>query len=213
MIFAIQGVDLPQVPQWQDQLFRLRYAVFHERLKWDVTVEDGWERDHFDDCNPLYLLSVGADQQVRGALRLLPTTGPNMLRDVFPVLLDDEPALAAPTIWESTRFCVSQAASEQRSDNRLNYVTGELLAGIVEVGKLAGLSSVVSVYDARMRRVLRTAGCPADEIGTPKKIGSVTTYAGLFAIDDAMLERIRNAAGIMGPVLQATDYRLTVAAA
>jgi acyl homoserine lactone synthase len=124
-----------------------------------------------------------------------------MLKDVFSELMDGEPVIESPLIWESTRFCVSAAAALERSPNQLNRTTGELLAGIVEVGRQAGLISVVSVYDAIMKRVLERAGCPADQVGTPKKIGKCTTFAGLFAIDDDMLARIKHASGLTGSVL------------
>lgn len=201
MIRVIQGQEASNEPQLMKQMFRLRAATFHKRLNWAVNVKDGLERDQFDDAHPLYLLSVDDYGQLQGSLRLLPTTGPHMLRDVFSQLLNDDEPVVSPVIWESTRFCVSAEAAAYRSGNQLNRVTGELLAGIVEVGQRAGLSSVISVYDARMRRILRLAGCPADEIGTPTRIGDVMTYAGLFAIDDAMLGRIRTAAGITGSVL------------
>lgn len=201
MIRVIQSKDAAKEPRLMDQMFRLRAETFDERLKWDVEVQDGWERDSFDDLNPLYLLSVDQNGILQGALRLLPTTGPHMLRDVFGVLMEDDEPVVSPLIWESTRFCVSPKLASIRTENRLNRVTGELLAGIVEVGQQAGLTSVISVYDARMKRVLRLAGCPADEIGSPTKIGKVMTYAGLFAIDAPMLSRIQAAAGITGSVL------------
>lgn len=201
MIYAIQGQNALNEPRLMDQMFRLRAATFHKRLNWAVEVNDGLERDQFDEANPMYVLSIDDYGQLQGALRLLPTTGPHMLRDVFSELLDDDQPVVSPVVWESTRFCVSANAAAQRGNNQLNRVTGELLAGIVEIGQHVGLSSVISVYDARMRRILRLAGCPADEIGTPKRIGDVMTYAGLFAIDDDMLSRIRAAAGITGSVL------------
>jgi N-acyl-L-homoserine lactone synthetase len=65
-----------------DAMFRNRASVFSERLGWEVTVKDGRERDVFDDENPLYLISVDPYTGAYwGSLRLLPTTGPNMLRD------------------------------------------------------------------------------------------------------------------------------------
>ena len=135
-----------------------------------------------------------------------------MLRDVFPQLLMGLDEVRSPLIWESTRFCVSKEAALERSSNQLNYTTAELLAGIVEVGQMAGLKSVVSVYDARMKRVLRNAGCPAKEIGTPTRIGGVMTYAGLFDIDVPMLERIRTASGITGSVLEQNNRFEPIAA-
>lgn len=201
MIIVLKGSEIRDRPQLADAMFSLRKQVFHDRLGWEVTVRDGWEIDDFDSADPAYLLSVDDAGRLKGSLRLLPTTGPNMLRDVFSDLLDGAPPVESPLIWESTRFCVTADAAAERSGNLLNRTTGELLAGIVEVGMSAGLISVVSVYDAVMKRVLERAGCPADMIGAPRKIGKVTAFAGLFAIDDEMLARIRVAAGFTGSVL------------
>src|SRR4051812_38342699 len=79
MIRLVQGSRRSLFPQEIDEMHRLRAQVFHERLGWDVEVRDGWEIDRFDALDPLYLLSLDDDGHVRGSLRLLPTTGPNML--------------------------------------------------------------------------------------------------------------------------------------
>src|SRR5208337_949225 len=51
------------------------YASFSDRLGWDVVVNNGYERDRFDDINPLYLVSVDPDtERYWGLLRVLPTT-------------------------------------------------------------------------------------------------------------------------------------------
>ncbi len=213
MIIAINGSEIGAHPRLADAMFRLRAEVFSERLGWDVRVADGKEIDDFDrQANPLYLLSVDDHGRLKGSLRLLPTTGPNMLRDVFHELLPEGERIESPLIWESTRFCVTKAAGAEITTRRLNRTTGELLAGIVEIGQMAGLLSVVSVYDAIMKRVLATAGCPADIVGVPKRIGKAMTYAGLFAIDDEMLGRIREASGIEGSVLSRPEAERALAA-
>ena len=89
-----------------DQMLKLRALVFKERLDWEVEVNDGQERDIFDDQDPLYLLSVDECNNLLGSLRLLPTTGPNMLRDVFSELTPNG-RIASPLIWESSRFCTN----------------------------------------------------------------------------------------------------------
>ncbi len=58
--------------------------AFHDRLGWQVKSLRSWEIDEFDALNPLYLISIGPNDGINGSLRLLPTTGPNMLADVFP---------------------------------------------------------------------------------------------------------------------------------
>jgi acyl homoserine lactone synthase len=84
----------------------------------------------------------------------------------------------------------------------LNRTTGELLIGIVEVGMLAGLTEVVSVYDALFARILKRANCAAELIGKPTRIGDVIAYAGLFEISERMLENLRKAAGVSESVLE-----------
>lgn len=54
------------------------------------------EVDVFDAWRPVYLLQKNEDNRVQGCVRLLPTTGPNMLRDTFPALLEGQAAPAAP---------------------------------------------------------------------------------------------------------------------
>ena len=213
MIILVNGNEQAEYGYLTNKMFRIRAKVFHERLKWDVNVVDGLEKDHFDQENPLYLISVDeVSGNVRGSLRLLPTTGPNMLRDVFPVLLPAGEVVESATIWESSRFSMEPGAETPEPGRLLSYVTGELLAAIEEVGLLAGLTEVVSVFDARMVRIFRSAGCPALIIGKPQRIGSCMTYAGLFEISEQGLANIRNACGITGSVLEPQSVKRLFAA-
>lgn len=205
MIFAIEGVDRHAYPELFDQMFRMRAAVFADRLGWDVTVVDGKEVDRFDDEDPLYLLCVDElTHDLKGAVRLLPTTGPNMLRDVFSVLVPDG-SVESPLIWESSRFAINPtlSAGPDRLDvNRVvNTTTIELLCGLVEAAQLAGVEHIVSVFDARMARIFRAADCPYELIGMPTRIGKTMTYAGLFEISDVMRRRLGNAGDLQAPVL------------
>src|SRR5271167_1289185 len=202
MLKFIEGSRASLFPTEMDAMFRNRALTFSERLGWDVTVRDGYERDVFDDANPLYLVSVDPrTHEYWGSLRLLPTTGPNMLRDVFPYLLDEGEYIESGTIWESSRICaVAVDGQPQRSRNGVNFVLSELIAGIGEVAILAGLTQIVSVFDARIYRVLKAAGCKPEVIGTPQRIGEVMTYAGLFDTGPGPLKAFRAALGICDSV-------------
>ena len=183
-------------------MFRNRAETFSDRLGWDVVVKDGYERDVFDGANPLYLVSVDPDtEEYWGSLRLLPTTGPNMLRDVFAQLLDGE-YIESATIWESSRICAATIPGQpERSKSGVNYVLSELILGIGEVAVAAGLTQIVSVFDARIFRVLRNAGLKIDIIGTPQRIGGVMSYAGLFDTGEGPLRAFRATTGIEHSVL------------
>jgi acyl homoserine lactone synthase len=178
----VEGAYASRFPKEMDAMFRNRAEIFSGRLGWDVVVKDGYERDRFDDLNPLYLVSVDpVTQRYWGSLRLLPTTGSNMLRDVFPQLLDAGEVVESATIWESSRICaIAVEGQPERSRNGVNYVLNELIAGIGEVALLTGLTQIVSVFDARMFRILKAIGCGIEIIGKPQRIGGVMTYAALF---------------------------------
>lgn len=205
MILAIEGVDRHSYPDLFDQMFRMRAAVFSERLGWDVSVVDGKEIDRFDVEDPLYLLCVDElTQKLKGSARLLPTTGPNMLRDVFAILVPGG-SVESPLIWESSRFAISPDLSvgpaRQDVNQFVNTTTIELLCGLVEAAQLAGVEHIVSVFDARMARIFRAADCPCELIGVPARIGKTMTYAGLFEISDSMRRRLGDAGGLHAPVL------------
>src|SRR3954454_9057704 len=88
------------------EMHRLRYRVFKERLDWDVQISGDMEIDEFDALQPVYLIQRGRDGRIQGCVRLLPSTGPTMLREAFPLLLEGVPAPVSPTIWESSRFAL-----------------------------------------------------------------------------------------------------------
>ncbi len=203
MLKLIEGSYASLFPREMDAMFRNRAEVFSERLGWDVVVRDGYERDRFDDLNPLYLVSVDpVTEQYWGSLRLLPTTGPNMLRDVFPQLLEEGEVVESSTIWESSRICaVAVDGQPGRSRNGVNYVLNELVAGIGEVALMAGLTQIVSVFDARIYRVLKAVGCEPEIIGRPRRIGDAMAYAGLFEPNPDRLEAFRTELGMGSSVL------------
>jgi acyl homoserine lactone synthase len=193
MLKLIEGSYASRFPREMEAMFRNRAEIFGERLGWEVVVKDGYERDRFDDLNPLYLVSVDpVTGTYWGSLRLLPTTGPNMLRDVFPQLLEEGETVESATIWESSRICAVAAPGQpDRSKNGVGYVLSELIAGIGEVALLAGLTQIVSVFDARILRVLKAVRCPGEVIGRPQRIGGVMTYAALFEPNPDRLEAFR----------------------
>ena len=215
MIFAIESVEQDKEPELIDEMFRMRAEVFSGRLSWDVTVENGREIDRFDAEDPLYLLSLDEwTGQLRGAVRLLPTTGPNMLRDVFSVLMPGR-AVESPLIWESSRFAVNPRILEVKdraeANHTVNRTTVELLCGMVETAQQAGIEHIVSVFDARMARIFRSIDCRFEQLGTPARIGKTMTYAGLFVMSQERRSRLGTAGNYHEPVL--TDVALPLRSA
>ena len=111
--------------------------------------------------------------------------------DVFPCLLEEGEFIESATIWESSRICAAAAEGQpQRRRNGVNFVLSELIAGIGEVAVIAGLTQIVSVFDARIYRVLKAVGCNPQLIGRPRRIGGTMSYAGLFDTGEGLLSAL-----------------------
>jgi acyl homoserine lactone synthase len=198
MIYVVDSLDKDSHLGMLEDMYRLRARVFHERLGWDVVVRDGMEIDLFDDLDPAHVIAVDDDGHVVGCMRLLQTTGPHMLADVFSSILDGEAPIRSSTVWEATRFCVdTRRLDTGRGRNSISYVTSEVMIGAFEYARAAGVTDAVAVIDPVMNRVMRRSGnAPYDYLGSPKDMGKVVAMAALMDCSDERIERIRAFSGI-----------------
>ena len=198
MIIVIDGINQHEFKDVLDEMFKLRARVFGDRLGWEVNIKDGRERDHFDDLNPAHVVSISDEGDVVGCMRLLQTTGPHMLADVFNSILDGEPPIRSSQVWEATRFCVdTKKLGRGRGKNSVSYVTSEVMIGSFEYAMEAGVKDAVAVIDPVMNRVLQRSGnAPYDYVGTAKPMGKVVAMAALMDCSEERISSIRNYAGI-----------------
>ncbi|NIA70103.1 conjugal transfer protein TraI [Pelagibius litoralis] len=177
------------------QMFQQRFRVFKQRLGWSVGAENGEERDSFDDLYPIYLLAMDPDNKLVGSWRFLPTTGPYMLRDVFPQILQGEKMPYHPLVWEGSRFAVEGRGLRAR-------ISSELLCAVTETCLAMGIRELITVYDARMERLLPRLGCPPKQQTRATMVGQDVAYAGRFDMSHATLASLRAVAGIQGPIVR-----------
>ncbi|HWH59556.1 MAG TPA: acyl-homoserine-lactone synthase [Terriglobales bacterium] len=183
------------------EMHRMRCRVFRDRMNWDVQVSGELEIDQYDALHPTYLLMRGNDGSVIGCVRLLPTAGPTMLGDTFPMLLGDTAVPSSEDVWESSRFALDIPETAPKGARGLAVGTYELFAGMIEFGLAKRLKEIVTVTDTRMERLLRAAGWPLHRIGIPAQIGNTQAVAGYLEISRQALQRIRTGGGFKGPVL------------
>ncbi len=159
MIRYLYGDQLGTCRKLSQSMFRDRANQFAKRLNWQVTVDaDGFERDTYDQQNPLYVIWQQPDGSHGGSMRFLPTTGPVMVNDHFQHLTDGV-TIGSPLIWECTRFCISPTAPTPLVAARL------MLAGAT-LGRRFHLAHAVGVFDTRMIRVYKTLGWAPDILGS-----------------------------------------------
>ena len=103
-------------------MYAARKSVFVDLLGWDVPVLDGqFEIDQFDGPQTLYLIAAEPDGTHLGSMRLLPTSGPTLLGDIFDFLCDAFelvhtvsvfPAFSAH-IWTVVLICLHKFPEKQ----------------------------------------------------------------------------------------------------
>ncbi|MEL7151696.1 MAG: acyl-homoserine-lactone synthase [Pseudomonadota bacterium] len=191
MLRYIYADQIDQFPRLKEGMFKDRAAQFSDRLGWEVKVDaEGYERDQYDDLNPMYILWEQPDGTHGGSLRLLPTTGETMLNDFFSHLADDV-EIRSPLIWECTRFCLAPGAEAR--------VSSALMLGVLEIGLKSYLSHVAGVFDARMIRVYRRVGWGPTILGTEGQ-GREAISAGLWPCEKSYRARLLSKAGVTSEV-------------
>jgi acyl homoserine lactone synthase len=190
MIVVVEGHNAHKYSSLIDQMFRLRAKVFRDQLRWDVQVTDGRERDRYDDENPVYLIDIDDGHEIRGSLRLLPTTGPTLLADFFSDTQPGGASLSAPTIWECTRFCLNQETLGSYRQGGLLFASGVLISALGDLAIDAGIESIIGNFDASMLRLYRRLGCEVEVLGSTSRYGR-PTYLGLFPISKSLRRRVR----------------------
>jgi N-acyl-L-homoserine lactone synthetase len=207
MIRLIQGANAAAHPKEIDSMFRARAAVFHDRLGWSVSVQNSLEIDKYDALNPLYLVCIDDQGIPKGSLRLLPTTGPNMLGECFGSYFDDSVDLSSSTIWECTRFCIHPNTRKEVSATGAMRTTWELMLGICEVGLLAGLTQIQGVYGESMIGVYRRTRWSPVPIARTERLGPLPVYVGLWDVNEEILNRMRRVSGITSSVIGPEEAR------
>jgi N-acyl-L-homoserine lactone synthetase len=191
MIVVIEQNNAHEYSDLIDKMFRLRARVFHERLKWDVQVVDGKERDKYDDEGPVYLIYTDNEaREVKGSMRLLPTTGPTLLAEFFSDTLPDAVHLTAPTIWECTRFCLDDQILDRGHRDELLFASATLIAGLGDVAIKAGIESIIGNFDSTMLRLYRCIGCEVEILGSTRRYDR-PVYLGLFPISEPILSKVK----------------------
>jgi len=163
-------------------MYRLRHAVFHDRLGWDVTSDNGMEYDEFDDLKPVYILARSERGTVEGCWRLLPSTGPYMLKDVFPQLLDGATAPRGSDVWEMSRFAVS-AEQADGAGYGFSDIALRMMQTSVRFAQKNGIRRYVTVTSVSLERLLRKQGINISRIGPVLRIGRVLTVACALEVD------------------------------
>ncbi|MDH3739535.1 MAG: GNAT family N-acetyltransferase [Alphaproteobacteria bacterium] len=161
-----------------DRMYKLRHTVFAERLKWTSLNNAQREIDLYDVINPVYLICRDTAGEVVGCWRLLPTTGPYMLKDIFPHLLWGAPAPEQSDIWEISRFAIDPQWRDYDSLGAVGSVVGQMLLDLFDFSQSNGITRIVAASDIRFDRILRRAGLTTTHYGPAVRMENSYAVAG-----------------------------------
>jgi N-acyl-L-homoserine lactone synthetase len=173
------------------QMHRIRKTVFKGQLGWDVTVIGELEVDEFDALGPSCLVSIDRHGNV---VRLLPTTGPNMLRDIFASFVTKAAVPCGERVWEASRFAVS--GNTTAAEAGLSQATYDLLIGVLKFALSSGITTIACVVDVRMERILRRAGWQLERLGPARRIGNTIAMAGQLDVSEQVLRQLEARMGL-----------------
>ena len=203
MFFVLEDHNKNQYVKLYRRMFQLRKEVFAEQLEWDVKSSNLGEIDEYDDCNPAYLVWSNAEKTtLYGCLRLLPTTGPTLLYDVFRDTFSNNVSLTAPGIWEGTRLCIDEKALS-RDHPKINSKRGFclMLLGLCEVALQFKIHTLISNYEPATKRLYSMSGAVLNELGRADTYGKRPVCAGSFEVSAKVLCNMRIRLGIRQALL------------
>ena len=119
------------------------------------------------------------DGEVIGTARLLPTTRPYLLAEVFPQLLNGAPAPDAPEVWELSRFASMDFSGPTGSalDQFSSPITTGLLQAASRCAMAHGAQRMVTVSPLGVERLLRRTGFESHRLGPPTVVQGHPLFA------------------------------------
>ncbi|QGN54091.1 acyl-homoserine-lactone synthase [Novosphingobium sp. Gsoil 351] len=187
-------------------MFEARKRVFIDLLKWDVPVLEGrYELDQFDDEHAEYLVIQTAEGRHAASARLLETTRPHILGNLFPELCQTE-LPQGPRVREITRFCLDpELTTLERREFR-----NVLVSGLVEHALAKGIETYTGVADMGWMQQILAFGWHCHPLGLPQVLGGRMLGALSIAIDHETPALLAQS-GIYRPVAAAAARTLELA--
>ena len=197
MVAVVTNENRSAYQQELKSMHRHRKQVFVDFLKWDIPVVDGqYEIDQFDADDAVYLMVVDAKTHSHmGSVRLLPSTSPHMLGDVFPFLCDGGVPVAQD-IWEITRLCTAPGVANPK------IILNHLATALMEFGLLYGVRQYTCVSHMTGLSQMLAFGWECEPLGLPQTVNQEQIGAMAINVSPTALQMFRQRLGVRLPLLQ-----------
>ena len=182
---TISSAEIRFTPELHNAVAQYRHKIFIERLGWNLPAIDGQEIDQFDLRDTVYVVAKDYQGGIIGCARLLPTTNPYLLGDVFPHLMHGQPIPCASDIWELSRFaCNPSMPTVKSSALDTLYYARALLRDTIIIAAEMGAARLITVVTAGVERLITRVGAHVHRAGPPVNVDGKPTLACWIEIDD-----------------------------
>lgn len=205
MIYAIDRDNRHLYTDQIEEMFRLRHRLYVEGRGWKALARpDKREIDQFDTDDAVYLLGIDDIGRVTSGIRLLPTTGPHLIRDVFPHAVQWANIPEDDAIYEFTRFFVvpSSPIRPKRPEE-----SAEVLCAMFEYGLAIGLTHISLLCDTYFLPPMLEYGWQVRPLGAPMPYDEGECIAVLFNVSKTAIAGTCAARNIgKGPYLASRPF-------
>ncbi|PTE06669.1 acyl-homoserine-lactone synthase [Mesorhizobium helmanticense] len=169
-----------------EQFLRRRHDIFVRQKSWRPESPDGREVDEFDTDAATYILGM-EDGDVVTSARLIPTSQPHLVSEMFPHMCERAGVPCRPDWAEWTRTYV---VPSKRSASRRGTLT-ELCCAVMEFALEEGISAVGGIQETPFmshHRVLKWQVMP---LGRARDIGGENCIVAYIQVDEDALKSVR----------------------
>ncbi|WP_408335810.1 acyl-homoserine-lactone synthase [Paraburkholderia agricolaris] len=161
-----------------ERLAQYRYKVFVDHLGWSLPLtshDKQMEWDEFDNEDTQYIIARDSRGRICGCARLLPTTKPHLLSDVFQKLVARGPRCDS-AVWELSRFSTCEIVGSRVQPGPADSMR-RLLAEVMNLCQRLDARLLVGVAPYGMFRLYRKLGYSLRPDGIPQAINGETVCA------------------------------------
>jgi acyl-homoserine lactone synthase len=187
MVHIVNGGNASLYVRELEQAYLLRHRVFVEERGWRcLRKADRREIDQFDSGDAIHIMEITAGQVI-GYTRLLPTTRPHLLSDVYPELAT-RPIPRGAEIFEWTRYCV---APETRGDGAIGNTGSRLLYGVLAYALGEGIKCLTMETDPIWITRFLDFGFGVELLGLPQEFEGELAVALALCLSEEAVHRCR----------------------
>ncbi len=186
-MLIINGSEVSNYEKEMMDAFELRHSVFVDEKGWNALKRDnGLESDKFDNEHAVHML-LYVENELIGYQRMLPTTHPTLLSEVYPELCDGS-LPKSEFIWEWTRFAVRK--THRKGGRKLGLAGNLLLSEMVDWGLKSNIRQVIIQMDPLWLLSLTSLHFKLDALGFPMKINGSDTLAVKATFNEDTLDQL-----------------------